>query len=333
MAAKDTKIQASAKVKKEAKTGTTEEPKTAKKAATEAKADKTAPQAKKNSKAAATSTSSTSTKSKKMKMETTEEATPAVTESVPSKNKNKSKKAKEEATPEEPTGKSAKFGQGWSRREDKRLIAAVKEQGKGHKANWKLVAQSVRGRTAGACQARWNTELDPLVDRSPWTTELDAKLLELFNDPACDSWSKRGAAIVAGMVSATGEPMRRSGADCCTRYFKLTKSKKAKKAPVVAAAVAWDDETEAPEADLTAIAVPAAAKLTRNQANRARRVERRRKASAAAAEAKKAAAAEQEDAGEEVDDRAAPPTKRKFKDVAGTKPSKKGPSAKKTKHH
>ncbi|OQS04227.1 hypothetical protein THRCLA_20935 [Thraustotheca clavata] len=253
--------------------------------------------------------------------------------------KSKGKKAKKDEKPKESEkkseettktpSKSGKFGQSWSKKEDKKLIAAVKAQGKGYKANWKLVAQSVSGRTAGACQGRWNTELDPLVDRTPWTEELDAKLLELYKDPEYDSWSKRALALALGKTSANGEPMRRSGADVCSRYFKLTKGKKKSKQEEQkkTTEVAWDDDTEAPEADLSAIVVPAAAKLTRNQANRLRRNERKRKHAALAAEAKKEAA---ENEANEEEEQEAPKKKPKFKDVAGKRHMKKGKPKKKS---
>jgi hypothetical protein len=70
---------------------------------------------------------------------------------------------------------------------------------------------------------RWNVTLDPTVDRSDWTPELDKKLLELFKNKETNSWSKRAKALATGKFTPSGEPMRRSGADCCDRYFLLKK--------------------------------------------------------------------------------------------------------------
>ncbi|ETV66411.1 hypothetical protein H257_17187 [Aphanomyces astaci] len=202
--------------------------------------------------------------------------------------------------------KGVKFGTSWSGKEDKKLKKAVEAQGKSHKANWKLVASKVPGRTAGACQGRWNTVLDPLVDRSPWTPELDAQLLELYKDPLYDSWSKRAAKLAEGKFGPDGkQPMRRSGADTCDRYFKITKSKKAPKTKgsnnhKKPAEVKWTDETDdaldAPPTigQPTAAAAPVA---TRNQNIRARRNERRKKYIAA----KAAAAADSNDDGAQED--------------------------------
>jgi hypothetical protein len=124
----------------------------------------------------------------------------------------------------------------WSEAEDAKIIEAVAVQGKGHKANWKTVAVALPGRTPGACQGRWNTYLDPNVDRSPWTPELDAKLLKMYNDPKTNSWTKRGAALAEGKIDINGKPMRRGGGDVCARYFFLVK-KEAKQA----------EETQEPE--------------------------------------------------------------------------------------
>ncbi len=216
--------------------------------------------------------------------------------------------------------KSGKYGQSWTKKEDKKLKKAVIAQGKHHKANWKVVAKAVGGRTAGACQGRWNTVLDPLVDRSPWTPELDAELLQLVQDPQYNSWSKRAAKLAHGKKSPEGEPLRRSGSDVCDRYKKLmrirlsreTKDKNKTPAAVAAAAntdtgpsskshktatieVKWtdaaetpdteDDMTSTPDQPLQLMALPVL-KVTRNQQNRLRRKERRkRKAAEAKAQA------------------------------------------------
>ncbi|ETV93999.1 hypothetical protein H310_12055 [Aphanomyces invadans] len=207
--------------------------------------------------------------------------------------------------------KGAKFGTSWSAKEDKKLRKAVLEQGKGHKANWKLVAAHVPGRTPGACQGRWNTVLDPSVDRSPWTPELDAQLLQLYKDPVYNSWSKRAAKLAEGKVGPNGEVMRRSGADTCDRYFKITKAKKGDKV-TSDAEVKWTDETEDILETPPTIGLPVtpAVVTTRNQRNRIRRNERRKQFVAAKANAA-------ESTSNADDEESAPPAK------GGKKPAKK----------
>jgi hypothetical protein len=125
----------------------------------------------------------------------------------------------------------SKKGSSWTEAEDEALTKVVRElqtaSGKptyeAHKVNWTTVASKIKGRTAGGCQARWNVSLDPTVDRSEWTAELDKRLLELFHDKGTNSWSKRAKALAIDKFTASGEPMRRSGADCCDRYFLLKK--------------------------------------------------------------------------------------------------------------
>ncbi len=128
----------------------------------------------------------------------------------------------------------------WTEVEDELLSITVRNlqisSGKpfhhAHKVNWNTVAEKIPGRTAAGCQSRWNVTLDPTVDRSPWTSSLDEELLRLFKDKTCPSWSKRAAILSRGKVyleirSTSQEiawPMRRSGADCCDRYFYLKKN-------------------------------------------------------------------------------------------------------------
>lgn len=119
----------------------------------------------------------------------------------------------------------------WNKAKEDKLIKVVrtiqKEVGKpdheAHKVDWKKVGKEMN-LTPGSCQARWNTHLDPTVDRSAWTPELDARLLELYKDKSFNSWSKRAAELARGKTTESGLPMRRSGADVCERYFFLKKN-------------------------------------------------------------------------------------------------------------
>ena len=136
----------------------------------------------------------------------------------------------------------SKTGQSWTQQEEQKLTSVVKklacakcfshfvadcECGR-FRSNktWQLVAKELPGRTAGACQGRWNSKLDPKLDTSPWTEQLDARLLELYKDPKYDGWSKRARAL-----SKPG--LRRSGAEVASRYFFLLRSRQStKKLPV-----------------------------------------------------------------------------------------------------
>ena len=89
---------------------------------------------------------------------------------------------------------------------------------------WKRVAEEMGGgrRTYGACQGRWATALDPMVDDSEWTPELDSRLLKIFPTREFDTWVKR-----ARELSLPGK--RRNGADVASRYALLLKRKSLKR--------------------------------------------------------------------------------------------------------
>lgn len=137
----------------------------------------------------------------------------------------------------------SKYREEWTADEDAKLTELVRNQQhkfgkKDHeafKANWKDIARCMKTRTDAGCQARWTVHLDPTVDRSPWTPELDKMLLELYHDKVHNSWSKRAKVLALGKVTADGYPMRRGGGDTCDRYFFL--KKQAKKAGVKEEAV------------------------------------------------------------------------------------------------
>ncbi|KAF4537799.1 Myb transcription protein [Lasiodiplodia theobromae] len=62
----------------------------------------------------------------------------------------------------------------WNPEEDEALREAVMQYG----CRWAQVAQQVGSRNAEQCAKRWNHSLDPEVDRSVWTKEEDACLLD-----------------------------------------------------------------------------------------------------------------------------------------------------------
>jgi len=63
---------------------------------------------------------------------------------------------------------------GWSSEEDRKLLDAVEKHG----TKWSVVASLVETRNSGQCAKRWQDTLNPTIDRSAWSTEEDAKLLD-----------------------------------------------------------------------------------------------------------------------------------------------------------
>lgn len=64
----------------------------------------------------------------------------------------------------------------WTREEDEIIIKFVNEHGT---KNWKKLADILPGRLGKQCRERWRNHLDPNVNRSPWTAEEDALLIQL----------------------------------------------------------------------------------------------------------------------------------------------------------
>ncbi|KAK3694204.1 Homeodomain-like protein, partial [Podospora appendiculata] len=62
----------------------------------------------------------------------------------------------------------------WTREEDQRLRDAVEIHG----TRWSKIAEVVSSRNGDQCWKRWYDCLDPRIDKSPWTSDEDAKLLE-----------------------------------------------------------------------------------------------------------------------------------------------------------
>ena len=63
----------------------------------------------------------------------------------------------------------------WLVEEDELLCQLVAA---GH-SNWGQVARHIPGRSAKQCRERWNNNLDPRINRGPWTPEEDAILLKV----------------------------------------------------------------------------------------------------------------------------------------------------------
>lgn len=70
----------------------------------------------------------------------------------------------------------------WRREEDDLLLSLIKpyvESGTLKKINWSKIAAKIEGRNAKQCRERWFLNLDPSINRGPWSAEEDRRLLEL----------------------------------------------------------------------------------------------------------------------------------------------------------
>lgn len=65
----------------------------------------------------------------------------------------------------------------WSASEDALLLQLIQDD-KMH--SWAMVASKIAGRTAKQCRERWSLNLDPGINKSPWTPEEDQLLLKLY---------------------------------------------------------------------------------------------------------------------------------------------------------
>jgi len=71
----------------------------------------------------------------------------------------------------------------WSKEEDEYLLELMKRpdcKGKNDGWNWAVIAEFIEGRNAKQCRERWNLNLDPFINRGPWTEEEDKRLMELY---------------------------------------------------------------------------------------------------------------------------------------------------------
>lgn len=74
----------------------------------------------------------------------------------------------------------------WSAEEDTLLLQLIQDD-KMH--SWSMVASKIKGRTAKQCRERWSLNLDPSINRSPWTPEEDQLLIKLY-DKLGGKWSE-----------------------------------------------------------------------------------------------------------------------------------------------
>ncbi|XP_022949245.1 transcription factor MYB52-like isoform X2 [Cucurbita moschata] len=62
----------------------------------------------------------------------------------------------------------------WRPAEDHKLQELVERHGP---HNWNAIAQSLQGRSGKSCRLRWFNQLDPRINRDPFTQEEDQRLL------------------------------------------------------------------------------------------------------------------------------------------------------------
>lgn len=74
----------------------------------------------------------------------------------------------------------------WSKQEDDLLIGLVDRLGA---KNWSTVAAHVPGRNAKQCRERWVNNLDPTVNKGPWTPEEDQALIRAQREMG-NKWSE-----------------------------------------------------------------------------------------------------------------------------------------------
>lgn len=65
----------------------------------------------------------------------------------------------------------------WSAEEDKKLMMLVMTPNVLKTWGWGRIAEKIPGRTAKQCRERWRCNLDPSIDKSPWTPEEDREIL------------------------------------------------------------------------------------------------------------------------------------------------------------
>ncbi|XP_074569040.1 transcription factor MYB117-like [Curcuma longa] len=70
---------------------------------------------------------------------------------------------------------SKKYPRGhWMAREDEKLLQLVEEFGP---QNWNSIAEKLQGRSGKSCRLRWFNQLDPRINKRPFTEEEEERLL------------------------------------------------------------------------------------------------------------------------------------------------------------
>ncbi|KAF9077776.1 hypothetical protein BDP27DRAFT_1397530 [Rhodocollybia butyracea] len=67
---------------------------------------------------------------------------------------------------------------GWAPEEDEKLVKGIEKYG----TRWSLVSAYVQTRNSDQCAKRWTDTLNPMIDRTRWSTEADALLLNAVEE-------------------------------------------------------------------------------------------------------------------------------------------------------
>jgi len=79
----------------------------------------------------------------------------------------------------------------WTTEEDRQLIHIVQylESVKVKAGKWGYVASKLLGRSSKQCRERWHNQLNPAVNKAPWSPEEDATIIE-FQAKCGNQWAK-----------------------------------------------------------------------------------------------------------------------------------------------
>ena len=81
----------------------------------------------------------------------------------------------------------------WTKREDVLLLASIKKVcpnfPKKPPSKWRLIAKNVPNRDQKQCNHRWTNQLDPKIQKKPWTIEEDFQLKKLYLSHGAD-WAR-----------------------------------------------------------------------------------------------------------------------------------------------
>ncbi|KAF8527944.1 hypothetical protein BU17DRAFT_81177 [Hysterangium stoloniferum] len=108
----------------------------------------------------------------------------------------------------------------WTPAEDAQLLKLYATH---QPPRWSLIAKQIPGRTDDACSKRYREALDPRLKRDSWSSNEDAKLLEL-------------TAQLGSKWTQVGQAMGRSGLGCRNRWRLLQRKQRSKMAPKAPAA-------------------------------------------------------------------------------------------------
>ncbi|KAI6047083.1 Homeodomain-like protein [Pisolithus marmoratus] len=99
----------------------------------------------------------------------------------------------------------------WTPEEDARLQIAAGAYGQ----SWVDVAAAMPGRTNDQCRDRWNEQVNPNVNRNPWSPEEDKALLDVVRENENVAWKEVSKLLGTG----------RTDAMCRNRYLTLQREK------------------------------------------------------------------------------------------------------------